>query len=406
MRKVLPQLLIMLTLIAGICVELGVISRTMTKRQEKSTQYLSQLAHDVGKTRVTTKKLKTYDPVAIISERSNVIYIEPYDLRLEISGVLTSKFDSYANSCFYRSDTGETRCLYIQNVNIGDTVNSFHRAMQDFWYGNTMSICNVVRFSDDITKLKWYQSEAGIKKTLVCENTSNGTWYMLVDRDTSFLIVSAPDAFKLTEAGLTVEYGNPVNNPQLHHVYSPYEELASANQIYKLLHPKDDEEIDNPYTSDGSQGSHATFTAPEDDSTRERMVSYSKYKWNTNGTSQDTEMVVDLMSEEARRSQWNLDATAYSYSANGLSISSVRGSRSNTEFRISGNINNNIDSDRPYVIVIKFLDSDSYLLGLRVIDSRRAPLPPSGVATFNTSISSSIDAIQVQNISAIQFEVY
>jgi hypothetical protein len=240
----------------------------------------------------------------------------------------------------------------------------------------------------------------------VLYNEAAALYYMLIDCEDSYYVVSAPDPFVLTTEKVTAHFGDPSEDPQLDHNYNTYETLAAENTIRELLESGDDENvsIDNPYVSTDISGSHDTYTSEDDDKIREQMLALGNYNWKKDGTADGTNLVIDVTSQTAKASQWDITASTYSYEMNGLRISMLSGSRSNTTFQISGNINNTLNSERPYVLVVKLLDSSGNLLSLKVIDCRTSPIAASGVTTFSTSVSST--EADVASITAVQFEVY
>lgn len=108
----------------------------------------------------------------------------------------------------------------------------------------------------------------------------------------------------------------------------------------------------------------------------------------------------------AIKSQWKISNSAYSYDEAGLIISTLHVTRSASEFTIKGNITNKIDAERPYVIVLKFLNYESKLVTVRVIDNRTKPLEPLGTGSFEVSLDVEKDKLDTSKITIMQFEVY
>ena len=80
--------------------------------------------------------------------------------------------------------------------------------------------------------------------------------------------------------------------------------------------------------------------------------------------------------------------------------------RDSTKFSLTCNINNNVDAERPYVVIVKYIDKDNKLLGVKVVDKRTTPLSSKGVDTISVDINNIDDGCAIEQITAIQFDIY
>ena len=220
-------------------------------------------------------------------------------------------------------------------------------------------------------------------------------YYSVVPCLPHYMIVSSSSMFFVTLEPAAITFDNPADNPMTYHTRSTYEETAVANTIRALSERS---------RSDSSTGDMSLFNTATDKEKRDKMISYGKLTWNLDGTNTLTNDVIDTKSISAKASQWTLKATSqYSYVENGLKLYGLYGTKSNTNFSIQGTVDNLFDSPRPWVIMIKYLDIDSQLLALKVLDYTDSPIPAGGTGTFSCSLSDSVD---LNSIAAIQFEMY
>lgn len=376
----------------------------MSERMSAETNTFMQLAAQHGKASVTVEEIVTYDEVPEVAEDGDVIELSDYDIKLKINGTLTDNSMSSFGYYNYSSATDKAAKTIDYDIKTS-AVEDMQSAIDGYWHGDTFSVLSVPQISYNSEELEFYQCTFKSGNVPVIYNSTAGLYYMFVLKDNAYIIVSAEEPFILTDEKATVHFGDPNANPMYSHSYSEYEMYAAENTKRELLDKEEGEEVDNPYTSSNVVGTAETYTSSSDNTIRKQMVSYSRYKWEADGSSKETSLRIDIATEEAKKSEWTLTATTYSYEHAGLKLSMLSGKRSSETFFISGNINNLLDSERPYVIVVKFLNSQGQLLGIRVIDSRETPLEPSGVDVFSTTLTKE-DTIDMPAITAVQFEVY
>lgn len=406
-KYILVNILIMLALIAIIGAEFYGTYRTLYNRKIRSVQVFSQAASDIGKTRITLEELVTYDEVPYTQEDADevIAITDDREVRLRISGALSDTSYADYGYYYYINHEGATSTLTVSKIT--DMIDNLPTALHDYWYGNQATLLSCVAIGDESAGLSYMQCTHLNGNYPVIYNETAKLYYMIIDMNTYYFLVSAPDPFLLTSEKVTAHFGIPKDDPQLSHNYSGYEEVAAQNTITKLLDKDKDKQSmpqGNPYTSTALTGSKETYTSVADGDIRDKMIELASYKWNPDGTSSSTKTTVDVVSDTAKQSQWNITASSYSYESNALRISMLSGSRSNTSFTLSGNINNTLNTERPFVLLVKLLNAKGELLGLKGVDNRAYPILGNGVTTFNFSISNK--EMNIGDITAVQFEVY
>ena len=235
---------------------------------------------------------------------------------------------------------------------------------------------------------------------------TNGERYILIAKtDAEIIEIDAVEPVNITHEKVTVRYGNPTDNPQLNHTYSFYETLAAENTRRELLDEDSGIVDENPYVSGDVIGTAETYTSEADNQKRKQLTKLGTYAWGPDGTSTETSLKVDITSPIAKQSQWVLTSTVYSFTQSGLKISGLSAKKNDTEFTVSGNINNTLKSERPYVIVIKYLNEKDELLHVTVVDRRTEPLASEGVSNFTGTVVKDAN-VNPMDVTAVQFEVH
>lgn len=230
-------------------------------------------------------------------------------------------------------------------------------------------------------------------------------WYMFVPMTDVYMLLIADDMIMLSRDAETVIFGDPSDDVMSEHTYSLYEMQAVENTRNALTDgtytPTGDEQL-----SSEVQGTSATYTSAADNETRKQMLNMANYVWKSDGTSEDTNMIVDLTSTTAKASEWVLTTSSpYAFTDNALRLHSLKAVRNAETFNVSGKLTNQLAAERPYVIILKFLNANDELLGIRVLDKRNERIPPNDVADW-TYVLSIDSGISIGEINALQFEIY
>lgn len=405
-KNLIMSVILTVVLLTVCIVEYVVGFKLLAKKINGDNDFYSAYASDYGKSHVTIEEIYLYDEAPVPVENGDVLSIPDFDIKIKVNGEITDRsymsygYATYANA----EDKTPTRLSFNRVTNKLDEWNTAYNAYMN-GHPEALLLCYGVRVEDSDNV--YYQQSTQDGRSAVVYNQQNGTYYEFIQQDDAFVVVSSTQPFGLTKETATSQFGDPAKNPMYAHSYSNYEVLAAANTRREQLE-KDEEDDDNPYTPGGVVGTAATYTSTADNNRRRQLASYANYKWDKSGASEQTTMIVDLVSSEARSSEWVLTATEYGYKTAGLSIYGMSGSRNATKMSISGTIANTVTAERPYVIVVKFLNEQKELLALQVIDNRGNPLGASGtsgaVQQFSASITS--DDCDIQNITSIMFEAY
>lgn len=365
-------------------------------------------AESFGKASVSIDEIASYEEIPTVNEEGTVLELSGYNVKVRLNGKLTENYDEEEGSYSYTSSDKNT----IENfsyMKYESKVTDCRNAVKSFWYGDTSEIANFAFHENVPEDVQYMQCTYKGGNVPVMYSESEGLYNMLITGEGEYyLVLTAPDPYVLTDENKTIAYGDPYANPQTSHTYSKYEENATANTL-KALKEKEEEEKeqkDNPYKTSEVTGTSATYTAKSDDNIREQMSTVGKFTWQKDGTCKDTEMYIDIKSEEAQKSKWTLTATTYSYECSGLKIYALSGTRSAEAFSVEGTIQNSIDAERPYVVLVKYLDTNDELLGVSVVDKRNNPLKPEGVDKFSVTVTPVKDKVDIQRIAAIMFEMY
>lgn len=390
-------LIIIITTICG-------FNMLSSKKQERDSAAI-QAAKDKGKASVTIDKLNVFDEVPMEVEDGDTFKIYGTDVKIKVSGKLTdSSMESYG---YYNYSSADGNYSEQFNYELRkNNISQFHNALAGYWRDDPSVLLDFYGIVYEDMDIEYYQQTYKDGNIPIIYHVTNDIWYMFIDCDDYFIVANAHEPFIISDEKVSVHYGDPNADPMYSHTYSQYESLAAENTRNELLDNDDGYSSDNPYQSDDVIGTADTYTSTSDNAIRKQMVSYANYTWDANGQSTETSLRIDFTSEEAKKSEWKLTSTTYSYEYAALKVSMLSGKRDSTTFNVTGNINNTLDTERPFVIVVKFISSEGNLLGIKVLDNRQSPIKPNGVTTFSVTLNTAKDKVEIDKIAAVQFEVY
>lgn len=366
------------------------------------------LANDKAQANVSIDRVYTFDEITLPDSTGDVIDVEGIIDNVKLSGLLVDTSDSYAGFVSYTDDKHNTHKLSIESKTVNLEV--YQEGILDYWnigkYEKLLSAYGITYQPENITM---FQQSFNGERVPVIYNSASNTYYMFVDADVVMYVISSDLPFMLSDDMVTVHFSNPSVEVLRSHNYSMYELTAAKNTQNELKEKEKDKDKPDKtpeYESSGVVGTSDTYTSPADDSLRKEMASYANYEWDRNGEADGTTLTIDFTSEEAKKSQWTLTDTTYSYNRAGLAVNAVSATRGDDSFEVSCNVNNTIDTERPFVLVLKYLDSDNKLLGVSVLDYRAKPISSKGAALCRKTITKEDIGTSCNNISAVQFEVY
>lgn len=321
------------------------------------------------------------------------------------------------------------RLLQYELVTSKDQVEAFHNGLAAYFQGDSSTLINLLPtnvIAENVTEMQQSFMDGAIP---VIYDTGTGNYYLFLDcGENEYDLVYAPDPVIVTDAKLTPHYRSISQDPMTEHKWSTYEAGAIDNTRAKLLDADanslgytqtgttsssdminpDSYSVDSQGTAYMDQSSTSTsedvYGTEEAALRRSRMVEAGQKGFDETGKATDGSTSVDLTSEDAKASRWELTATEYKYVNNGLGISGLSGRRTSSLFEVNGTISNIMPLSRQWVMQVIFMNEDK-MVGMKVIDSRTDPIAADGTTTFNVSITPD-DNIDFKSITAIIFNIY
>lgn len=410
LMKTILGIVLALVLCFTIFFETKYLLNLFTQRQDALYQSSVLLANRKAQANVSIDRVYEYPEIILDYVGGDVIRVKDLDYRVQLNGLLTDDSDSDTGIYYYTDAENISHTLSVEKKTVA--INTYQEGMLDYWnVGSYEKILAVYELAYQDENIEQYQHLFNGDRYVVILDTARKLYHMFVDQVDSIVILSSDMPFTLSDDVVTARFANPMVEVLRAHSYSMYELDAARNTQAKLAEKsaggKKDVTVDVPsYTSPGVVGTSDTYTSSADENLRKEMVSYGNYAWDRNGEADGTTMTIDFTSEEAKRSQWTLTDKTYSYSRAGLLVNGVSATRGDDSFEVSCNINNTIDTERPFVLVLKYISTDNKLLGISVLDYRATPISSKGVTVCRKTITQSEIGMSCNNVYAVQFEVY
>lgn len=389
-------------------VEMRIGFGMLKTRINSETEQLTQISYNIGSARVSIDEIFYWPDAPLPTEDGDVIRLANSKLRVKINGVLTD--DTSGQSGQYRYSQVESKqaaTFYVEDKSL--QYDSYKTAYDAYLNGESTAMLDVYGVAYQPEEITCYEMDYRDFRVPMMYNAASKNYYAFVpDEGTSFLVMVCADPFVLSNDKITAHFGDPKLSPMLQHTYSDYEVVAAENSLIEALEDMLDEDeagdFQSPYQSDGVPGTTDTYTSSSDDQLRKQLVSYKDYEWDFSGIAPGTSMTIDTTSARAVESEWVLTATTYAYQNAGLQLLNMHGTKSSTTLSISGNIMNTLSTERPYVIVVKYVDASRNLLGLDVLDNRSNKLQGNSYHEFTSTVHST--DIDLDEVHAVQFEIY
>lgn len=421
MKRILLFGILCLIFTGAIIFEVKGIFGQITKRQEDEMAQYTAFAKQTGQASVSIDEIITYPDVEGCDPEGEVVRIDAYGVNVKVNGILEDNNEVNTGlTYFYTSSTDHTsKMLSVTATSDDDEGNeftAFSSAISEFWFGKTDSLVKVMG-SDSASDVEFFQCKVKSGKFPVIHNKTTDMWTILIlYKDTNVIKLEAPEPFIITSDKATAHFSDPSLDPYRAKVYSYYESNAAQNTIKAiqsgnnddemLNEGKSDQEYQQMYSTGSGSGGVGSYTTKDDNNRRKEMAKLSNYAWKADGTSSETSAKIDISSEEAKKSLWKLSDETYDYTVNDITINNLQAKRNQEQFYIEGILKNNKDTERPCVLIIKYLNSKKGLLGISVIDKTENPIAKSEAATFNCTVSPTNDHINVAEIDQVMFEVY
>lgn len=384
----------------------------LTNKWESDANKLVQAAKSAGQDIGIIDTAFHWPEVEYPREDGDVVKIDGN--KYQINGELTGVDTDYNGTIYYADiETKASKQLNYGEVVDLNMVTHFREALTRYFEGDAELLLQIAEPETSLDDWECYQQEFMGGVIPIMYNTVDSVYVMVLDCNTSFYLLKCSDPFVVTDGRVTVHYSDPTKDPLKEHTWNHYELGAIDNTRWQLSMGITYDEDGNPSRTDtgsldpdsSDDSVDSLYNKPADQTARQTLVSYADKEFNEDGKALDGSCALDLTSTAAKASEWVLTETSYTFTDNGLTINGLSGKRNATEFEISGNVSNMMSSERPWVLVVKFMGDSSNLLGVRVLDNRSDPIGADGVASFTVSLN--VDSgIDFSQITAVQFEVH
>lgn len=328
--------------------------------------------------------------------------VKLYGYRFRVPGSLYEVPNESAVTFNYMSnETGDNMTVHVYT---GNDMEGILTALDDYFYGDILNLMTYFPVSVLEENLDCYEQVTPEGSIAIIYNDGNQKYYMFVPISEMYLLIESDEMIYMTESAETVVFSNPADDPMTEHTYSMYEVTAIENTRNQLTDGATAGSTADLRTDVPTGG--VSYTSEADDETRKEILNYESFKWNPDGTSDNTSASLDVNSTTAKASEWVLASqSAYSFTDNGLRLHTLRATRNNESFSVEGKVTNQLPTDRPYVLCVKFLNSQHELLGVGVVDKRPEPISGNGVAEWSYILKTD-SGIDLQDIYALQFYMY
>ena len=413
MRNPVVQMVLGILLSVALCIslffEVRAIFNTVYTKHYTDLDKISQLSMSQAREAVHIDAIANYDEVSGVSEDGDVLKLIGFKSRIRINGTITDTTDTNGYYTYTSFADSQVHNLTVEEK--FDKVAEFYNALEDYWHNESQNLLTALNVENiESAELEFFQSTCAGMRVPVIHSSTTENWYMFVpvDDQDSYVFVTCHDPIVLTSKQATAHFGDPSVNYQDKHTYSLYEEWATTATIKELMSEegartkkglKENEYVDKDKTA---------VTADNGDDLRqlrEEKAKIGTLKFNSSGKSEDGTKL-DISSNDAKKSQWELSSDTFYYTANGLAIYTLSAKRSKEVFKLSGTIENKTSGKHPYVIIVKYLDEKGKLLGVKAIDKRKAPLKAGESTEFGVDVAPAHDGIQISNITSVMFELY
>lgn len=365
---------------------------------------LNKQIDDLSET-MTGTQLNTWDDVEYVEEiepllKGDVVRIYNYNFR--VPGTLMEVPASNAGKFSYMYEDGSTHeVTYNTATNVSDVMEE----LTDYFLGDVTGIGIFLPVSTQSDNLEPYMQTTPEGAIAIIYNYGDNKYYTIVPMTDIWVCIASEDILSMTEDTETVIFGNPSDDPMTYHTYNMYEITAIENTRNALS--------DGSYVGSADEslptavaGTSSTYTSEADNATRKSMLDYANITWRKDGTSNLTSLTIDTTSPTAKASEWVLTSSSpYAFTDNSLKLHSLRATRNTDTFALEAKITNQLPSERPYVVVIKFLNSDGELLYVGVVDKRLEPIAPNDIAEWQYVLTGDSN-VDLLDIYALQFEIY
>lgn len=333
--------------------------------------------------------------------------VKLFDLCFQVNGIVTEVYTpSYGYATYHciSDETGEDEAVTIEAVEADCVTLELNDAIVAYQHGEPGDLLPYTNIKSEQLECFGYESYDGYVP--IIHDLESDVYTMVVPMETnSYMQVTSKRDFRLVNESPTAVYTDPGTHAMTDYTYSTYEISAINNTKSAILGdaflPEVAESVDV-----STEVESGKYTSMPDQYIREAMLKYETYKWEKDGTTKDSTDILDISSAATLASQWTLsESSSYSWVNCGLKLSGLSGVKSNDGFAIKGTVTNMLNNDRPWVLVIKYIDGSGNLLGVRCVDRTTDTIAPFEDTTFTHTVPADKE-VDVNAIKAVQFEIY
>lgn len=392
--SIIAKIFVVILLLAGVLF----LVRLLLKSREVKQPYAEE----------TENAEEMYENVpALLDDFTVGDVVKLYDLCYKVNGIVTEVYTpSYGYATYHcvNDESGEDEAVTIEATTSDCITLELNDAIVAYQHGEPDQLLQYINTKSEQLTYFGYESFDGYVP--IIQDIDNDLYIMVVPMENnSYIIVTSKYDVRLVDEPMTTVYADPSTHAMTDYTYSTYEISAINNTKSAILGdtflPEVTESIDT-----STEVESGKYTSMPDQYIREAMLKYETYKWEKDGTTKDSADILDISSAATLASQWTLsESSSYSWVNCGLKLSGLSGVKSNNGFAIKGTVTNMLYNDRPWILVIKYIDGSGNLLGVRCVDRTTDTIAPFEDTAFTYTLPADKE-IDINAIKAVQFEIY
>lgn len=418
-KKTILDILICVALVVVIIVEIVFGFNLLKNKWAADVNLVISKSMDYGQQLGLIETVFSWPSVEEPSLSGDVVEID--ENRFRINGVLTDDNKNSKGYVYYASyPSNESQYLQYEEILDTEKLILLQQAYIDYFNGTADALLPLLNVTVESANVTAYQQNFTEGVIPIFYDNGSEKYYMVLNCTSSYYVLSCKEPFVLTDAKVSVHYGDIASDPLKEHSWSTYEAGAIDNTRQKLMNSDSTLEsytqsnvgevytdvAGNSYTQQNTVvDNQALYMTQADEDKRARLVEYGRHEYNTDGTYKEGTGSIDITSATAKASEWVFTQSQYSFTNNGITINGLTGDRTPEVLTISGNATNIVDSIRPWVLCAKFLNDKGELLAVKVLDNRSNPIPASGTSYFTVEVKAD-ESVDIKSITCVQFEAH
>ena len=397
-KELLTQIVICVFLSIGVIVCSKITVDTIQKIYDVGFDEMADLISTKGSAAVASMIPTPFShPEMEVVTKGDVVAIGKAHIKL--NGTLIEQTES--NVKYKVSKSKGTSTLYINHYTKGS--DQLILAVSKFMQGDVNAVMSMagVEYNIDNLEPKQQTTPDGVFPFIYDKASKN--YFVFYAYGKGYYVLYSDQPFNMTTEMLTAKYPGPGEDPLRYHEYSTYEIQAVENTRAELTNGEYQqfEITPNELTVDPGATGYNSKTA---NTMRADMIAKTGLDWNADGTSEESDSTVDITSSTAVASKWVVGDETYLFTNQGLTISDLTYKANSQHLEISGKVTNTLPSERPYVLLVKFLDSEDNLLDVEGTDSRDEPIAANNSTVFSIDVPNT--KVNPKDVKALMFEVY